>query len=310
MSALLGAAPRPAARIAPVEDEVGDPLGMPRGEADRHGRPLRDAEQREAIEARGGDDGSRGRRPTCRGRARRARGRRARTRARRSGRACGPRPGRRASGATRGSPSRGPGGSTRSPRARAAVRGRGRHRPAARRRRRCRSGPAAPPGRLLRSRGRRVAHRSIEPPPAPPRTARRGDRPGVGSAEARASGRGRRGRQGGPMSSMRPVPAAVVAVLLLAALAAVPAGAQVQSAHPIPPTGPAPSTPGFVGHAATPRPLAGVRPPGRTRSWRANPKQQRPQRRVAVATPTRSSAGRSGAARRRSRPGSAAPASR
>ena len=72
------------------------------------------------------------------------------------------------------------------------------------------------------------------------------------------------------MSSMRPVPAAVVAFLLLAALAAVPAGAQVQSAHPIPTTGPAPSTPGFVGHAATPRPARRrARRPGRTRSWRA-----------------------------------------
>ena len=84
------------------------------------------------------------------------------------------------------------------------------------------------------------------------------------------------------MSSMRPVPAAVAAVLLLAALAAAPAGAQVQSAHPIPTTGPAPSTPAFVGHAATPRPLAGVRP-ARTNPFMArDPHEQRPQLPVAV----------------------------
>jgi hypothetical protein len=60
---------------------------------------------------------------------------------------------------------------------------------------------------------------------------------------------------------MRPVPAAAVAAaLVLGALVAAPAGGQVQSAHPIPASGPRPSTPGFVGHAATPRPLAGVRP--------------------------------------------------
>ena len=90
--ALLRAAPHPAPRVAPVEDEVGDPLGMPRRVDERDRGPLRDAEQREAIEARRVDDASRGRRPTSRRRARRARGRRARTRARRSGRACGPSP--------------------------------------------------------------------------------------------------------------------------------------------------------------------------------------------------------------------------
>ena len=116
---------------------------------------------------------------------------------------------------------------------------------------------------------------------------------GVGSAEARASGRGRRGRQGGPMSSMRPVPATVVAFLLLAALAAVPAGAQVQSAHPIPTTGPAPSTPGS---SATP-PRPGGSPacarPGRTRSWRAT-RATASTTTPGSRTPTRSTGGRSG----------------
>ena len=57
LRALLGAAQLPAARIAAVEDEVGDALGMPRRVDERDRRALRDAEQREAIEARGVDDG-------------------------------------------------------------------------------------------------------------------------------------------------------------------------------------------------------------------------------------------------------------
>ena len=47
----------PAARVAAVEDEVGDPLGMPRRVGHRDRRALRDAEQREALQARRVDDG-------------------------------------------------------------------------------------------------------------------------------------------------------------------------------------------------------------------------------------------------------------
>ena len=40
----------PAARVAAVEDEIGDPLGVPRGVRHRDRRALRDAEQREALQ--------------------------------------------------------------------------------------------------------------------------------------------------------------------------------------------------------------------------------------------------------------------
>ena len=51
------AAPHPAARVAAVEDEAGDPLGMTSGVDQRDRRALRDAEQREAVDARRVDDG-------------------------------------------------------------------------------------------------------------------------------------------------------------------------------------------------------------------------------------------------------------
>ena len=155
--ALLVAAPQAAARVAPVEDEVGEPLGMPRRVHERDRGALRDAEQREAIEARRRRRPPRGRRPTCPRRDRRARGRRGRTRARRSGRPCGRPPARRASGATPGSPSRSRGASTTSPPARSAVRGRGRRTPAGRHPQRCRSEPAAP---------QRRPYNRTPPPPA------------------------------------------------------------------------------------------------------------------------------------------------
>ena len=80
----------PAPRVAAVEDEVGDPLGMPGRVDERDRRALRDAEQREAIEARRVDDRLEVGDPRLDGQIADARGRRARTRARRSGRACGP----------------------------------------------------------------------------------------------------------------------------------------------------------------------------------------------------------------------------
>ena len=46
----------PAARVAAVEDEIGDPLRVPRGVRHRDRRALRDAEQRKALQAGGVDD--------------------------------------------------------------------------------------------------------------------------------------------------------------------------------------------------------------------------------------------------------------
>ena len=110
------------------------------------------------------------------------------------------------------------------------------------------------------------------------------------------------------MSSMRPVPAAVVAAaLLLAALAA--AGRRPGAVGaPDPDDRPGPSTPGFVGHAATPRPLAGVRP-----AW-TNPFMARNPVNSVHNDPWQSDAytqygGPLGRRRGRSRPSSAAPAS-
>ena len=134
----------PAARVAAVEDEPTDPLGMPRGIDERDRRALRHPEQREAVDARRRRRRSRGRRPRSPRRARRARGRRARTLARRSGRAYGRRSTRPASDATPGSPSRSRDASATSPPARSAARCHGRRMPAARRLQQCRSEPAAP----------------------------------------------------------------------------------------------------------------------------------------------------------------------
>ena len=47
----------PAPRVAAIEDEAADPLGMPRGVDERDGSALRHPEQREPVNARGVDDG-------------------------------------------------------------------------------------------------------------------------------------------------------------------------------------------------------------------------------------------------------------
>ena len=57
MPARLGSAPHAPARVSPVEDEPGEPFGMPRRVHERHRGSLRDAEQREALETRRRDDG-------------------------------------------------------------------------------------------------------------------------------------------------------------------------------------------------------------------------------------------------------------
>jgi hypothetical protein len=58
------------------------------------------------------------------------------------------------------------------------------------------------------------------------------------------------------MTRDRCLPLAALLVLLTAG----PAGAQVQKAHPIPTTGPTPSTPSYIGHAATAHAWPGARP--------------------------------------------------